>query len=451
VTVRAGIVITGTEVLTGIIGDRNGPWLSDRLRDLGVDLAHIVIVGDRREDMAAALGFMRDEGMSLIVTSGGLGPTADDLTAEVVGEFQGRAMVLDEPLEGRIAEILKPLAARFPHLDMEAIRLGNRKQAVIPEGATILEPVGTAPGLVVPPADSAGQGAPIVVVLPGPPRELQPMWQAALATQTMRAALDGAGEYRVRVLRLFGIPESEIAETLRVAEGQGVALERLEITTCLRRGEIEIVTRYEPDGEAVYEAFEATVRERHADTLFSDDGSTIDQQVAALLRGEVPLGVREPAVRPVVPGAGGRTVRTIATAESCTGGLLAARLTDPPGASAYVLGGIVVYANATKVSQAGVDAALIERHGAVSVQVAEALAEGACRRLGAEIGVGITGIAGPTGGSEEKPVGLVHLSIAGPGEGRLTRSLTLPGGRADVRERTTTVAMHLIRRALLAL
>ncbi|HEY7831145.1 MAG TPA: competence/damage-inducible protein A [Solirubrobacteraceae bacterium] len=450
-TVRAGIVITGTEVLTGIIGDRNGPWLSDRLRDLGVDLAHIVIVGDRREDMAAALGFMRDEGMSLIVTSGGLGPTADDLTAEVVGEFQGRAMVLDEPLEGRIAEILKPLAARFPHLDMEAIRLGNRKQAVIPEGATILEPVGTAPGLVVPPADSAGQGAPIVVVLPGPPRELQPMWQAALATQTMRAALDGAGEYRVRVLRLFGIPESEIAETLRVAEGQGVALERLEITTCLRRGEIEIVTRYEPDGEAVYEAFEATVRERHADTLFSDDGSTIDQQVAALLRGEVPLGVREPAVRPVVPGAGGRTVRTIATAESCTGGLLAARLTDPPGASAYVLGGIVVYANATKVSQAGVDAALIERHGAVSVQVAEALAEGACRRLGAEIGVGITGIAGPTGGSEEKPVGLVHLSIAGPGEGRLTRSLTLPGGRADVRERTTTVAMHLIRRALLAL
>jgi nicotinamide-nucleotide amidase len=440
VTVRAGIVITGTEVLTGIIGDRNGPWLSDRLRDLGVDLAHIVIVGDRREDMAAALGFMRDEGMSLIVTSGGLGPTADDLTAEVVGEFQGRAMVLDEPLEGRIAEILKPLAARFPHLDMEAIRLGNRKQAVIPAGATILEPVGTAPGLVVQPGrketgknegktdGKAEIDGPTVVVLPGPPRELQPMWQAALETAAVREVLKGAGEFRVRVLRMFGIPESEIAETLRVAEGEGVEMERLEITTCLRRGEIEVVTRYEPPAEPAYEAFEAVVRARHSDTLFSDDGSTIDEQVAGLLR----EGHR------------------IATAESCTGGLLAARLTDPPGASEYVLGGLVVYANEAKVSQAGVDGALIEAHGAVSSEVAEALADGARTRLGADVGVGITGIAGPAGGSEEKPVGFVCLSVSGPGAQRLTRSVTLPGGRADIRDRTTTVAMHLIRRALLA-
>jgi nicotinamide-nucleotide amidase len=425
VTVRAGIVVTGTEVLTGVISDRNGPWLSDRLRDLGVDLAHILIVGDRREDMAGALSFMRDQGMSLIVTSGGLGPTADDLTAEVVGEFQGREMVLDEPLEERIAEILKPLAKRFPHLDMEAIRHGNRKQAIVPAGATILDPIGTAPGLVVPARD--GQAGPTVLVLPGPPRELQPMWPTAVQTEAMRKALRGAGSYRVRTLRMFGIPESEIAETLRVAEAGGVELGRLEITTCLRRGEIEVVTRYEPAGEEAYEAFEAVVRNRHSDTLFSDDGSTIDELLAALLRES----------------------HTIATAESCTGGMLAARLTDPPGASEYVLGGLVVYSNKAKVSQAGVDPQLIEQHGAVSSEVAQALADGARASLGAEVGVGITGIAGPGGGTEEKPVGFVCLSIAGPGDSHLTRSVTLPGGRADVRERTTTVAMHLIRRALL--
>jgi nicotinamide-nucleotide amidase len=425
--VRAGIVITGTEVLTGIISDRNGPWLSDRLRDLGVDLAHVLIVGDRREDMGAALVFMRAQGMRLILTSGGLGPTADDLTAEVVGEFQQRPMFLDEALEERIAEILRPLAKRFPNLDMDAIRAGNRKQAIVPRGATILDPVGTAPGLVVPPPE--GSEGPTVVVLPGPPRELQPMWEAAVQTEAMCTALAGAGEYRLRVLRLFGIPESEIAQTLRVAEREeGVQLHRLEITTCLRRGEIEIVTRYEPEAQETYTAFEAVVRARHADTLFSEDGSTIDEQVAALLREQ----------------------HTIAVAESCTGGLLAARLTDPPGASGYVRGGIVAYANEAKVAQAGVDPALIERHGAVSTEVAQALADGARSRMGADIGVGITGIAGPSGGSEEKPVGFVCFSVAGPGEEHLTRSVTLPGGRADIRDRATTVAMHLIRRALLA-
>lgn len=426
VLVRAGIVITGTEVLTGIIVDRNGPWLSDRLRDLGVDLAHILIVGDRREDMAAALQFMRDQGMSLVITSGGLGPTADDLTAEVVGGFQGRPMVLDEPLEERIAEILKPLAKRFPHLDMEAIRLGNRKQAVVPEGSTILDPVGTAPGLVVPPAD--GQEGPTVVVLPGPPRELQPMWQTAVQSDVLRAVLVDAGEYHLRILRLFGIPESEIAETLRVAEREGIRIDLLEITTCLRRGEIEVVTRYEPDRAEVYEAFEAVVRARHADTLFSDDGSTIDKQVADLLRGS----------------------HTIAVAESCTGGLLTARLTDPPGASEYMRGGIVAYSNDVKADQVNVDPELIQRHGAVSTEVAAALADGARTRLGADLGVGITGIAGPGGGTDEKPVGFVCFSVAGPGEEHLSRSVTLPGGRADIRERATTVAMHLIRRALLA-
>ena len=168
--VRAAILVTGTEVLTGIISDRNGPWLSERLRELGVDTSMIQIVGDRPDDLLASLEYMRSEGMALIVTSGGLGPTADDLTAEIVGRFCGREMVLDDELEAKIAEILRPLMRRWPGLDAEAIRESNRKQAVVPQGATVLDPVGTAPGLVVPPLETGG--GPTVVVLPGPPREL---------------------------------------------------------------------------------------------------------------------------------------------------------------------------------------------------------------------------------------------------------------------------------------
>ncbi len=422
---RAGIVVTGTEVLTGRVSDRNGPWLADRLEELGVDLAHIAVVGDRPADIEAALRFMAGQGMGIVLTSGGLGPTADDVTAAVVGAFQGRDMVLDTALQERIAEIVRPLLARWPHIDREAIVRANVKQATVPAGATVLEPVGTAPGLVVPPAD--GREGPTVVVLPGPPRELQPMWRDALGKDAMRAALAGATTYRRRTLRLFGIPESEIAETLREAGREGIDLGRLEVTTCLKRGEIEIVTRYEPEQEPTYDAFEALVAARHADTLFSRDGATVDEQVAALLR------------------AGGLA---IATGESCTGGLLAARLTELPGSSEYVRGAVVAYANEVKVAAAGVPAELIERRGAVSQEVAEALAEGARERLGADVGVGVTGVAGPGGGTEEKPVGLVWLSVAAPGRERLTRSVNLPGGRADIRDRATTVALHLLRRAL---
>ncbi|HWX52611.1 MAG TPA: competence/damage-inducible protein A [Solirubrobacteraceae bacterium] len=424
---RAGIVVTGTEVLTGRVSDRNGPWLAERLRELGVDLAFTSIVGDRPEDMQAALRFMSEEGMDIVLTSGGLGPTADDLTAEVVGRFQGREMVLDPELEAVIAKIIEPLAKRWPNLDREAIRASNRKQATIPAGATVLPPVGTAPGLVVPPA---ANGGPTVIVLPGPPRELQPMWTAAVDTEALRGALKDATTYRQRMLRMFGIPESEIALTLREAEGEGVDLSRLEITTCLKRGEVEVVTRYEPHLQEVYDAFERIVRERHADTLFSDDGSTVDEQVAGMLR---TAGL------------------TVAVAESCTGGLLAGRLTDLPGSSDYMRGAIVAYSDDVKVAEADVPRELIDRHGAVSLEVCEALADGARSRLGADIGVGVTGVAGPGGGSEEKPVGLVWLSVAAPGEIRLTRSVNLPGGRVDVRERATTVGLHLLRRVLLDL
>jgi nicotinamide-nucleotide amidase len=422
---RAGIVVTGTEVLTGRVTDRNGPWLADRLLELGVDVAHNVIVGDRPSDVRDALGWLAGAGVDLIVTSGGLGPTEDDLTAAVVAEFQGRPMALDEALEGRIWVILEGLRARWPDLDEEAIRRSNRKQAMVPDGATVLEPVGTAPGLVVPPAD--GGTGPTVLVLPGPPRELQPMWHTAVQTDAFRAAVSGATEYRQHMLRLFGIPESEIADTLVRARGAGIDLDALEITTCLRRGEVEVVTRYEPPAQSEYDALVALVRDRHPRTLFSEDGTSVDEQVAELLRA---------------------SHRMIATAESCTGGLLAGRLTDRAGSSDYVLGGLVVYSDEAKVKLAGVDPALIERVGAVSAEVAEALADGAIAALGADVGVGITGIAGPGGGTEDKPVGTVCFSAASKDGARITRRMVLPGGRFDVRDRSTTVALHLVRRLL---
>jgi nicotinamide-nucleotide amidase len=426
VSVRAGIVVTGTEVLGGRVSDRNGPWLAERLAELGVDLAHVTVVGDRRADMLAALEWCAALQLSLVITSGGLGPTADDLTATVVGDFCGREMVLDAALEERIAAILMASRARWANRSEEAIRAANRKQAVIPRGATVLDPVGTAPGLVVPPAE--GHNGPTVVVLPGPPRELRPLWEAATKTAAFAAAVEGATVYEQRVLRLYGLPESEIATTLRAAQSSGVDLEQIEVTTCVHAGELEIVTRYEPAAAAVATALEAVIRERHADVIYSYDATGIDEMVAGLL---VEQG------------------RSVAVAESCTGGLVSARLTDRPGSSVFMRGGIVAYADQVKEALAGVDPALIERHGAVSEEVVVALAAGARERLRADIGIGVTGVAGPDGGTTEKPVGLVWIALVGPDGRRLVRRTNQLGSRTDVRERTTVVVMHLLRRLLL--
>ncbi len=415
---RAGIVVTGTEVLTGRVRDRNGPWLSDRLLELGVELAHITICGDRPEDIDAQLQFLAGQGVDLIVTSGGLGPTADDMTVERVARFAGRELVLDDELEDKIAGILKPLMARFSHWDFDAVRAANRKQALIPEGAFVIDPVGTAPGVVVP-------GNPTVVVLPGPPRELQPMWRTAVETEAVKEALSGRTVYRQGTVRMFGVPESGLADTLRDAE-EGIAqYGELEITTCLRRGEIEMVTRFEPEAAGVYEELLGLLRERHGRDIFSEDGSRIDDQVAQLLAG-----------------------RRLAMAESCTAGLLAARVTERPGASAYVAGGVVAYANEAKVGLLGVEAGLIEAHGAVSEPVADAMAQGALARFQADTAVAITGVAGPDGGTEEKPVGTVCWSVMLDDGRSMTRTVRLPGDRADIRDRSTTVAMHMLRRVL---
>jgi nicotinamide-nucleotide amidase len=419
VSVRAGIVVTGTEVLSGIIRDANGPWLAERLREQGVVLAHVMVVGDRRDDLLSALQFL--SGLDIVITTGGLGPTADDLTAEVVAEFAGRPLELDPGLEERIWAIIGSLRARWRDVSEESLRAGNRKQALVPRGAEVLEPVGTAPGLVVPVDDG-----PCVVVLPGPPGELQPMWEVAVGTPGLAEILARAGTLEQRIMRITGVPESELAQVLREISPPS----SLEITTCLRRGELEIATVFQPSAGDAYSSLEGAIVERFGERVFSRDGSTVDHIVAGLLAGP--------------------PVRTVAVAESCTGGLMAGRLTDRAGSSAYVLGGAVVYSNEAKVALADVPEELITRFGAVSPEVAAALAAGAARRFDASFGIGITGIAGPGGGTPEKPVGTVCVCVAdGAGSTLLERNVRVPGDRAAVRERTTTLAMHLLRRAVL--
>ena len=413
-SIRAGIVVTGTEVLNGRVADRNGPWISERLAELGVEVAGILCVGDRPADLEAALRFMEAQRVDLVVTSGGLGPTADDLTAEMVARFAGREMVLDEGMEEKIARILRGFAARL-RLNEDALMAANRKQAMVPEGATAIDPAGTAPGLVVPAEKLT------VIVLPGPPRELQAMWEQAISTEQAQAVLAKATPFRSYTLRMIGIPESEIAKSLREIESE-VDLSPLEITTCLRRGEIEIDVRYRDGGEEAAEATRRGMAERHERYLFSEDGTTIDEMVAGLLRG-----------------------RRLGLAESCSGGLLAGRITNLAGASEYFAGSVVAYSNGAKSELLGVDPALIEQHGAVSPEVAEAMARGALQRFEADVAVSITGIAGPDGGTKEKPIGYVCLHALSAEGGSLSRDPVIPGNRQDIRERSALVGMHLIR------
>jgi len=417
VEVRAGIVATGSELVSGRIADANGPWLAQRLGELGVEVPFLLAVGDRPDELAAALRFLADAPVDLVVVSGGLGPTADDLTAEVVAAFAGTELVLDEAMEATIAEILASYAARMD-ISAEALQVANRKQAMVPRGALALQPVGTAPGLVV-----RRDGGPLVVVLPGPPRELQAMWPAALAAPAMAELLAEVRPFGSVSLRFFSLPESEITATLTEL-GARVDLAPLEITTCQRRSELEVDIRFRPGAEAVSEAAVEGIVARHRKQLVSTDGTTTDDQVAALLAG-----------------------RRIGLAESCTGGLVAARLTDRPGSSDYVAGGVVAYSNDAKVSLLGVPAELIEQHGAVSAQVARAMADGARKRLDADIGCSVTGVAGPGGGTPDKPVGFVCFCVTTADGLVLAREVQLRGSRADVRERSVDVAMHLIRRA----
>ncbi len=420
VSTRAGIVVTGTEVLGGRITDRNGPWVSARLLELGVDVAHLTVCGDRPVDLLAQLRFMADQGLDLIVTTGGLGPTADDLTVAVVAEFTARTMRTDPAIRARIEAVIRGWGKYDDGLPASVVAAID-KQALIPAGAEAIAPTGTAPGVAVPATD----GLPAVLVLPGPPHEVHEMWPTALATPAVAAAIAGRGEYRQEMILAYGLSEADLAVTLREAEKAVAGYADLEITTCMRGGELEIVTRYRVAADPAYRALSELVLARHGDRVYSTDGSTVDDLIAALLDG-----------------------RTIGTAESCTGGLVAGRLTDRPGSSAYVLGGVVSYANEVKSGVLGVPPELIEKLGAVSEEVAAAMADGTRRVLGSDVAVSTTGIAGPGGARPGKPVGTVCFGVAVAGRETVTVTRRFPGDRETVRRLATASALHLVLAAL---
>ena len=411
---RGFVVVTGSELVRGDRQDRNGPFLAAELLRLGVEPARIAIVGDDPNELETALR----EGLEadLCLTSGGLGPTHDDRTVELVARAAGRELIVDPALDAKIEAISRSVAERLnrPYTDFAE---GVRKQATLPEGALVVGIAGTAPALALEtPAGAA-------VVLPGPPSELRRLWPLALESAPVRSVLARAREPERRVLRFYGASESEIARSLAESGGEG---DGVDVTICARDFEIHVDVFAEPESRARADELVAGLRERSGRHLFAEDDRPLAAMVLDLCREQ---GL------------------TLATAESCTGGLVAARLTSVPGSSDVFVGGVVAYSNEVKARELGVPEATLEQFGAVSEEAAEAMTAGARERLGADVAVSVTGVAGPGGGTPEKPVGLVFLHAQGP-SGSLARRLDFPGDREAIRGRATAAALHLVRTLL---
>jgi nicotinamide-nucleotide amidase len=400
---RAAVVASGSELVRGDRHDRNGPYLAASLLRLGIDPARITVVGDDPGDLVAAFeeGLARD----LLVVSGGLGPTHDDRTIELLARAAGVGLHVDEELRGLIEERSRLVADRLrrPYADFEP---GVVKQATLPDGALWIGLVGTAPAVVL---ETAAEAA---VALPGPPR--------VLATEPLQRLLERADPPARRTLKFFGVSESAVAQSLAAAGGDG---DGVDVTICAREFEIHVDLFVGPGGEARADAIEAGLVDGNDGYLFSRD----ERSVAELVVDEL------------------RTRRlTLGTAESCTGGLVAARVTDVPGSSDVFLGAVVAYSNEVKARELDVPDDLLREYGAVSAEVAAAMAHGARSRLGVDVAVSVTGIAGPGGGSEEKPVGLVYLHAVGP-SGERARTFDFPGDRETIRLRSAVSALHLVR------
>jgi nicotinamide-nucleotide amidase len=413
----AEIIAIGSELLTPHRTDTDSLFLTSRLNDLGVIVRRKVVVGDSHDDLVDAVTGALSRA-DLVVTTGGLGPTDDDLTRHAVADVLH--LELDED-----PSIVEAIAARFARRGavMPAI---NRRQALVPRGATVLpNPVGTAPGLLVHAGDR------IVVLLPGPPRELAGMFDAQVAPRLVD--LIGSRRLQRRVIKIIGRAESEVdAVASPIYTPLASGSPPIETTILASAGQIELhLSAASDDAEAAaarLDAGVAALASALAPFVFSTDGRSLEAVVGGL------LAARE---------------WRVALGESCTGGLLAGRLTDVPGSSAWVVGGVVAYANEVKVAELGVPAALIDAHGAVSEPVARAMAEGARDRLGANVGIGITGIAGPDGGTPEKPVGTVVIAVAAAET--LVRTFRFSGDRELVRRQATSTALDMLRRLLLDL
>jgi nicotinamide-nucleotide amidase len=411
---RAVVVLTGSELARGAKADANGRFLAAELTRLGVEPSRLVVVGDRVEDLEGALS--EALAADLAVFSGGLGPTHDDRTVEVLAAVTRRRLVVDPALEREIEAVARRTAERLGR-DYADFAPGVRKQASVPEGGASLGLAGTAPAVVLEHDDR------VAVALPGPPRELRRLWPSAVASEPVRRVLARARPREHRLFRLFGPSESAVARALEEAGGEGGGAE---VTVCAADLEIQVDVFAGDGGAARADALEDALRARFGTEIFARDGRPVAEIVLDACR-----------VRGL----------TLATAESCTGGLVAARLTAIPGASDVFVGGLVAYADAAKGAVLGVPAGVLRRHGAVSAESARAMAAGARHRLGADVAVAVTGVAGPGGGTAEKPVGLVFVSVESP-DGGSTDRFVFPGDREEVRARATTTALHALRRLL---
>ncbi len=410
----AEILAIGSELLTPFRQDTNSLFLTGRLNDCGIDVHWKSLVRDNRVDIAAAVRLACTRA-DIVIATGGLGPTADDLTREVVAEVLGLALEED-------TEILNTIRARFEARGIPRPEL-NRRQAAVPRGARVLtNRVGTAPGLWI---DARER---VVVLLPGPPRELQSMFDEWAMPELRRRS--GTRQVRRRVIATTGRSESAIDETAEPIYSTFTGPVPIETTILAAPGQIELhLSARGDDVAALDRALEAAVARLTAalgSVVISADGRVIEVIVGDRLRER---GLR------------------IAVAESCTGGLVLGRLTDVAGSSGWVVGGVVAYDNAVKVRELGVAEELLREHGAVSEPVARAMAIGIRVRLGAEVGVGVTGVAGPAGGSPEKPVGTVVIAVAAPAV-ELARTFLFPGDRATVRRQSVAAALNMVRLAL---
>ena len=409
----AAIVVTGSELVRGDRRDANGPFFAQSLLSLGIEASRITVVGDSADELERAFreGLQHD----LLAISGGLGPTHDDRTVELLARAAGLDLETNVDLERQIEERSRATAERLrrPYADFAP---GVRKQATMPAGAVVVGLAGTAPALVV------QAGGCVVALLPGPPRELQTLWPRALETDEVRAVLARARGATRRSLRLFGVSESAVAQALADAGGDGRGVEA---TICAHDLEIHVDLMVDPDaGARAEQLLDRLAGPLEAYLYARDDSSRVEEIVLRLCRDR---GL------------------TLATAESCTGGMVAERLTSVPGSSDVFVGAIVAYANAVKLGELGVSAETLQEHGAVSAETAAAMARGVCERLGADVGVAVTGIAGPDGGTDEKPVGLVYAHAVSAG-GELAVELSYGGDRETVRRRATAAALHLVRK-----
>ena len=409
---RVVVLVTGSELVRGDRRDANGPFLAAELSRLGLEPARVVIVGDRPEDLSSVLR----EGLQvdLCVVSGGLGPTHDDRTVEVLAAAAGTSLVVDGDLERQIEEFSRGIAERLgrPYADFAA---GVRKQASLPEGAVSLGLAGSAPALLL---EREGR---VVVVLPGPPAELRRLWPSALEHPAVKAIVERAQPPQRRVLRFFGPSESAVARALAEAGGEH---DGLEVTVCARDLEIHVDVFSGEGGDESASALVGRLRSAFPEELFAlDDERGVEEIVLEACRSE---GL------------------TLATAESCTGGMIGVRLTDVPGSSDVYLGGVIAYSDDVKRRELDVPDEVLQQHGAVSAETAAAMAQGARVRFAADIAVSVTGIAGPGGGTHEKPVGLVYIAVESS-RGMAARSGVLPGDREAIRVRATALALHLLR------